>query len=101
MAEALLSTETSISIVGINISILTEYVSEGYPYILKGEIKDDVGNEGGEAYIEGELLIKMKDNYCPSSIDAYIDNDGNLILVGDTDVNNYYLDIDGNLMWSS
>lgn len=101
MAEVLLPTETSISIIGTNISILTEYVSKGYPYILKGEIKNDVGSEGGVSYIEGELLIKIKNGAYPGLIDAYIDNNGNLILVGDSDVNNYYLNSDGDLMWVS
>lgn len=98
---AIISTFTSVLINNSNIQIKTEYLEEGLlPDTIEARITENVGIQDQTSFIEGELLIKMKNS--PENIFYFIDNNGNLILnctTGDQD--NYSIDSDGNLIYSS
>ena len=92
-------TQTTVSMIGTAISICTEYVTVGLPDTIVAFIANLVGNKDGINYIEGELVITMK-NY--PNVDFSIDVDGNLIISSlEGDASNYSLDSNGNLIYSS
>jgi len=92
-------TQTSVSVIGNNITIKTYYLGEELPEILFAKITDIVGSDNGTPYIEGELLIEML-NYL-LHIDCYVDGNGNLILQNNTgDTEKYSIDNDGYLTYT-
>jgi acyl carrier protein len=94
-----LNTRTLVTIIGANISIQS-YYDQGIVNnnILEGFISDSVKTVEGVDFIEGQLGIRMNDQY-PSGIDVTIDSEGNLIIVGDS-VEKYSLDASGNLIYT-
>jgi hypothetical protein len=93
-----LNTRTLVTIIGANISIQS-YYDQGIVNnnILEGFISDSIKTVEGMNFIEGELGIRMQ-NY-PSKIDVTLDDNGNLVIVGD-DADKYSLDASGNLIYT-
>lgn len=90
-----LETTTSFEIIGSTINIKTAY-SRILPTLIEVRITDTVGVMEGTPYIEGELLIKYKS----TQVLAYINDMGELILVGTVEVNDYSIDTTGDLIYS-
>lgn len=89
-------TQTSISVIGLNIAIKTEYVSSGPPNVISAFISETIGMLNGTSYVEGELIITVKDY---PDTDFLLDSMGNLIVISD-DANNYNIDSNGNLTYT-
>ena len=52
------------------------------PYIESIFLADETGELNGVQYQEGELIVNFFEDYYPDKIDAYINEDGNLIISG-------------------
>ena len=93
----IIPTSTSVSVLGTDITIHTEYV-EDLPNTLKAEITSDVGIINGVNFTNGELLITMK-NY-PEKINYTINGMGELIVYATTpDLDKYSINENGDLIW--
>lgn len=85
------------------VSITVKYIAGGGPDQLPNTLSGFVGEGPGRLadvqYVEGELILLVK-NY-PQNINYSLDNDGNLILFCNTgDINLYYIDdVTGDLMY--
>jgi hypothetical protein len=85
------------------VAITVRYVAnpgpDQLPNTLSGFVGDGIGRLADIQYIEGDLILLVK-NY-PQNINYAIDNNGDLILFCNTgDINNYYIDEEtGDLMW--
>lgn len=81
------------------IYVRSSYLEDILPNTLQALIVDSTDNLDNVSYIEGELVIQMKNN--PEQINYYINDNGELILFTSTgDKNNYSIDVDGNLIWT-
>lgn len=76
-----ISNTTSFVKVDSNISITTQYEDNQLPNITKTFIGNIVGNQDNVSYKEGELVMQAKNS--PEEIDFYINNRGQLIIVGE------------------
>lgn len=76
-----ISNTTSFVKVDGNISITTQYEDNQLPNITKTFIGNIVGNQDNVSYKEGELVMQAKNS--PEEIDFYINNRGQLIIVGE------------------
>ena len=90
-----ITSSTVTSIVGSDISIITSYreVTDTniLPDTISAFIGDKVATFDGISYIEGELIIQMKNN--PLQIDYSIDANGNLVVFSNQgDENKYSID---------
>jgi hypothetical protein len=90
-----LETITSAEIIGSAITIKTAY-SRTLPTLIEIKITDSVGIMEGISYIEGELLVKYK----TAQVLVYLNDMGELILVGTAEVNDYSINSTGNLIYS-
>lgn len=89
---------TSVRTEGNSIFIKSEYFNNILPNTILALIGEDSNNIDSISYIEGELVIRMK-NY-PENIDYYINQNGELIVLSNTgDSDNYFINVDGELMW--
>lgn len=96
-SSQLIPTETTISVLGSTIYIKTEYVKDELPDTIEAFISDVVGNKNGVNYIEGELIITMK-NY--PNINFILDPFGDLIVISlEEDVANYSINSNGDLIY--
>lgn len=96
----IIPTITETTLVGSAISIKTSYLEDVLPNTLLASIADSVGSQDSIPFIEGELLIKMKNS--PAQIDYSIDSNGHLILITNTnDAGNYSVDANGHLIYTS
>lgn len=87
----LVPTITILTISGNNIEIESEYVQDILPDTIMARITNTVGVQDSVSFIEGQLLIQMK-NY-PQDLTYFVDNLGNLILQINTgDGNRYSID---------
>lgn len=69
------------------------------PNTLDAMIATSVGSINNTSHKEGELLITQKKH--PSSINYYIDTNGNLIVFSNTnDSDNYSIDSNGDLIYN-
>ena len=94
----IISTITEINLVGTNISIKTLYQTE-LPDTIEAFIADGVGNKNGTNYIDGELIITCKNS--PQNLNYFIDNNGYLILMINTeDGSQYDIDDNGDLIYT-
>ena len=106
MAETkVISSLTITSVIGNDITIITSYQPDGggetniLPDTILAFLAEIAATYGGVGYIEGELIIEMK-NY-PLQINFSIDNDGNLIISStEGDLNKYSIDSEGNLIYT-
>lgn len=99
MSSQLLPTETTLSIAGSNIYIKTEYIEDVLPDTVEAFISDVVANKNGVGYIEGELIITMK-NY--PDIDFSLNSNGDLIVISTNgDASNYSINSNGDLVYIS
>lgn len=62
------------------INITTEYEDNSLPNIISTFVGNVVGNQDNIGYVEGELIIQAKNS--PEIIDFYINQQGQLILIG-------------------
>lgn len=74
----IISTITETTVAGINVSIKTSYIKDELPNTILARISEDVNIENGVSFIEGQLLIKIKDI---TKINYFIDNNGELNLI--------------------
>lgn len=98
-----ITSSTVTSIVGSDISIITSYREVADTNILPDTISAFIGDKvatfDGTSYIEGELIIQMKNN--PLQIDYSIDANGNLVVISNQgDENKYSIDSNGNLIYT-
>jgi len=89
-----LETITSVEITGSAIKIKTSY-SRILPSLIETQITESVGIMDGVSFIEGELLVKYKNN----NVLVYLNDLGELILVGTEEVNDYFINSNGNLVY--
>lgn len=89
-----LETITSAEIIGSAITIKTAY-SRTLPTLIEIKITDSVGIMDGVSFIEGELLVKYKNN----NVLVYLNGLGELILVGTEEVNDYFINSNGDLVY--
>jgi hypothetical protein len=96
----IIPTITSLTVSGNDIEIRTEYLDiTTLPDTLSADITEVVGMQDNTPYIEGELIIKMKNS--PPNISYLIDNNGDLILIDITgDTANYSVDSNGELIYT-
>lgn len=96
-----ISTFTDTSTSGANISIRTQYLDPAtLPDTLSADITEEVGSQDGVSFIEGKLLIKMKNS--PSHLSYQLDNNGHLILIINTgDGAKYSIDNTGHLIYTT
>lgn len=94
-----LSTITSLIADVDSITIHTEYKEAAeLPNTIDAILAEAVGSLDGVSYIEGELVIEMK-NYL-SQINYKINDEGELVLYASTaDIDYYSIDSNGNLVW--
>lgn len=93
-----ISNSTRVSVANGNISILTEYDDQAYPNILSAFIGENDGIQDSVSYSYGELVLQAK-NF-PTDIDYYINESGQLILIGDTcELKGYSINDDGELIY--
>lgn len=96
----IISTLTETIISGIDISIKTSYVEDILPDTLLASISDTVGVQDGVSYVEGELLIRTKNN--PDHLNYSISSNGELILLINTgDENKYSVNANGELIYTT
>jgi hypothetical protein len=97
---AIIPTVTELAITnGEEISITSRYQEDSLPNTLAADISIIVGSQDTTNFIEGELIIRMK-NY-PSQINYTLDSNGNLIVVSSTgDASNYSINGNGELIWT-
>lgn len=96
----LIPTVTEYSVSDTDITIFTYYQENELPDTIFCAISDSVGIQNGTPFIEGELLIKVK-NY-PTNISYQLDNNGNLIQIISTgDEGNYSIDSNGDLIYTT
>lgn len=102
MAEQrIIPTRTTINISGLDIDIFNEYFELDLPYTIQSRISEGVGSQEGTSYIEGELLIKMIDEFFPTEIDYFLNEDGTLTVKSESgDVNQYSIDEEGFLIYN-
>lgn len=95
-----ISTLTDLSLNGTDIAIRTFYSEPGdLPDTLSAFISDELGSQDGTSYIEGKLLIKMKES--PEHLSYLIDSNGHLILSINTgDEDNYSINNNGHLIYT-
>lgn len=93
-----ISTITITYIVGSTIDIETIYW-DGITYTLLAFLAEEETTISDVSFNEGELGIIMHSDYYPTDIDYSIDNEGNLIVQGNSDIENYSIDTDGNLIY--
>jgi hypothetical protein len=89
-----LETVTSVEITGSAIKIKTSY-SRILPSLIETQITESVGIMDGVSFIEGELLVKYKNN----NVLVYLNDLGELILVGTEEVNDYFINSNGDLVY--
>jgi hypothetical protein len=101
MAEQkIIPTRTTVNISGLNINIFNEYFELALPYTIQSRISEGVAVQEGTSYIEGELLIKMVDEFFPSEIDYFLNDDGTLTVKSESgDVDQYSIDEEGFLIY--
>jgi hypothetical protein len=101
MAETkLIPTLTEFSVAGTSISITSRYDENDLPDTLLCRIPEEVGNQNGVLFIEGELLIKVKEYL--THIDYQLDGDGNLIqLISTGDEDKYSINENGELIYTT
>ena len=97
---AIIPTVTELTITnGEEISITARYQEDSLPNTVGAQIMGIVGNQDSIAFIEGELIIRMKNH--PGSIFYVIDDSGNLIVTTTTgDSANYSINGNGELIWT-
>lgn len=95
--EVLIPTATTVTINGQDITIYTYYNGDitNTPGIIQAFIAEESSAIGFVSYVEGELIVVMKDNYAAS---IYLDSNGNLILEAE-DSQKYYIDENGYLFF--
>lgn len=93
---------TNTTIIGSNISIVTQYQDQGeneLPDTILAFIGDQAASFDGIGYIEGELMIQMKNN--PTQIDYSINNNGDLVVFSNQgDVDKYSINSNGDLIYT-
>lgn len=83
---------------GTILFIKSAYFSDLLPNTIQALIASMVGELDGTSYIEGELILQVK-NY-PDAINYSINSDGELIVMSATgDVNNYSINDNQELIW--
>lgn len=85
---------TTLTVIDSVIEILTEFF-DGLCNTISAFLSDEVSNQDGVPYIEGELIIKMV-NF-PDQIDYDINNQGELTVTS-PDANDYSIDNNGDLI---
>jgi len=94
---AIIPTFTSISIIGTQISIKSQYVNVP-PYTIIAFIADVDGTLDGVSYFQGDLIFSVM-NYPGLAINFYLDSNGNLV-VNSFDANHYSIDSNGQLTYT-
>lgn len=89
---------TTFSKIGTSINIFTEYLDTSLPNIIKAFIAQIIGNQDGVPYQEGELVIQGKN--APVEIDYTINDNGELIIIGDSCELKGYSIVDGDLIYT-
>jgi hypothetical protein len=93
-------TITELFLSGTSVSIKTSYFVDELPNTLSAVMADNSGSQDMVPYVQGDLIIQMKNN--PSDIDYSLSSDGELILLTNTgDAGNYSIDTDGNLIYTT
>jgi hypothetical protein len=96
-----LSTQTEITASGTALTHVVTYANDILPDTLGARLPQDVGQQEDESHLEGQLIIRMKNT--PQNLSFAIDEDsGHLLLLCETgDEDNYSLDSDGNLIYTT
>lgn len=92
-----LNTNTTFNINENNIVNIKTSYQRDLPTLIQIQIMDLPGNLGGIPYLPGEVMVMLKNN----SISIYINDLGELILIGNNEVLDYYIDINGNLIYQN
>lgn len=97
--EKVITTITTFRSILNTIYIKSEYYLGLLPNTVFTFISNSTGNSNSVPYIEGELVVEMKDS--PEIIDYNINNEGELVVGTSTgDSSNYYISSSGELMWT-
>lgn len=101
MESKTLDTVTTISTIGSNIGIITEYDEPLVPpYIKQTQVTSSSGVLGGVSYKEGDLLITFKAETFPGLVNVVFNSLGELVITGDN-ASNYSINANGELIYTS
>ena len=93
-----ISSTTSIIVSGSSLSIFTEYNDNSYPNITSAFIGEGGGSQDSVSYSYGESVVQAKNS--PTDIDYYIDESGQLVLIGDgCELKGYSINVNGELIY--
>lgn len=92
-------TYTTIAAIIPDVDITTFYLDPEFGDIFNVFLNEDYVVMNGSPILEGYGVVIASDNM-PSQIDIEVDNNGNMIIIGD-EANKYNIDSDGNLTYTT